>query len=187
VVHGTSIATWAQGHTLYHTELATPVRPRDLPLERVLRGEAITGVEFVLRDAHHDQNCWLNVVGWPIYDAQGTLTHGVIVCQDISERKQAEHAAQLVQERFAMLTARMPVGIFRTDAQGDCLFVNQRWLAMTGLTPEEAMGKGWVRAVHPDDRDALFIELHRVAREGLEFSMEYRFQRPDGTITWVQS
>ena len=27
-----------------------------------------------------------------------------------------------------------------------------RWEALTGLTMEESLGTGWIRALHPDDR-----------------------------------
>ena len=38
---------------------------------------------------------------------------------------------------------------------GRAEFLNQRWLAYTGLTAGHAAGFGWVEAVHPDDRKGL--------------------------------
>src|SRR5215510_4676341 len=56
-------------------------------------------------------------------------------------------------EPFRILAEVAPVGMFLTDETGDCLFVNRRWCEMAGLTPTEAAGKGWTRALHPEDAE----------------------------------
>ena len=42
-----------------------------------------------------------------------------------------------------------------TDAAGACIYLNGAWYAYTGQTETEALGRGWLDAVHPDDRAAL--------------------------------
>jgi PAS domain S-box-containing protein len=85
-----------------------------------------------------------------------------------------------------MLARASPVGIFRTDGRGRCLYVNERWCAIAGLTPEQARGDGWAQALHPADRDRVFAEWHDAVAADRPFRSEYRFRRPDGTTTWVQ-
>ncbi|HEY9660931.1 MAG TPA: PAS domain S-box protein, partial [Allocoleopsis sp.] len=75
--------------------------------------------------------------------------------------------------------------IFRTDIHGDCLYTNTRWCELAGLSPEAAQGKGWVRALHPDDHDRIFAEWYRATELNLPFLSEYRFQAPDGKVSWV--
>lgn len=95
-------------------------------------------------------------------------------------------AAQADTERtFTSLATSSPVGIFRTDAAGECLSVNDRWTAITGVTDAEAKGFGWTRALHPDDCDRVLAEWAAVAGTGSEFKSEYRFRRLDGETTWV--
>ena len=84
-----------------------------------------------------------------------------------------------------MLVTQAPVGIFQTDDLGDCLFVNPRWLEITGLSLAEAIGKGWSKALHPDDRERIYEEWYEAAQSGREFALEYRFQSPSGKVTWV--
>jgi PAS domain S-box-containing protein len=97
-----------------------------------------------------------------------------------------EDPIRTTASRFQILTEQAPVGIFLTDANGDCKFVNRRWEEITGLTAEEARGSGWARAIHPDDSERLFAEWYTAANEGREFASEYRFQTPDGKVRWVQ-
>lgn len=87
--------------------------------------------------------------------------------------------------RFRTLTSHAPVGIFQTDPKGHCLFVNERWCEMAGMTPEEAKGAGWARALHPEDRERVFNEWYDATKAGRKFAAEYRFQTPQGKVTWL--
>ena len=101
------------------------------------------------------------------------------------EQKQAEIALQKSEKRWATLTETAPVGIFLTDTEGGCLYVNQSWSEITGINLSDASGKGWIKSLHPEDRDRIFAEWDRAIQNNLSFSSEYRFTRPDGKITWV--
>lgn len=91
-----------------------------------------------------------------------------------------------IDARYQTLAEVSPVGIFYTDASGDCLYVNECWCQITGMTCAEAFGKGWVQGIHPDDRDRIFAEWYRAIEEKLQFKSEYRFQHLDnGNVTWV--
>ncbi|HEY9600314.1 MAG TPA: GAF domain-containing protein [Allocoleopsis sp.] len=83
------------------------------------------------------------------------------------------------------LIALLPIGIFHADAEGHYRWVNDRWCEMSGVPAAEAQGKGWTQALHPDDKSRVFAEWYRAVQEHLPFQSEYRFQRPDGKITWV--
>jgi PAS domain S-box-containing protein len=108
----------------------------------------------------------------------------VISCRDITDRKRAEEALRAREREFASLAAAAPVGIFRTNAQSSTIYVNELWCDIAGMTREEAMGDGWVEALHPDDRMQVFQEWHYATQNQLTFKSEFRYQRPDGTITW---
>jgi diguanylate cyclase (GGDEF)-like protein/PAS domain S-box-containing protein len=86
--------------------------------------------------------------------------------------------------RSAVLDA-LPAGIFETDADGQCRFVNQRWQAYAGMSAEAALGSGWIGAIHPADRDHLVAEWHAAVADSREFDIEFRFLRPDGTTMWA--
>ncbi len=100
---------------------------------------------------------------------------------DITPDKRTE--VNLERLEYAIKIA--PVGIFRTDTEGNCIYVNDRWCEIAGLTPEEAFGQGWEKGLHCEDKASIVVEWCKSAREKRPFAMQYRFQRPDGQVTWV--
>ena len=101
------------------------------------------------------------------------------------ERRRQEQALRLSEEHYHLLARLAPVGIFRTDAEGHCTYVNNRWCDIAGIGPEQACGEGWARAIHPDDRQYIFERWYATAKSDLPFREECRMQRPDGVTTWV--
>ncbi|MBD3881213.1 PAS domain S-box protein [Phormidium tenue FACHB-886] len=108
----------------------------------------------------------------------GTIT-------DISDRKQAEIELRESERRYATLAALSPVGIFHTDAYGNCLYANERWRNIAGLSEAEAMGDGWIRSIHPDDRHRIAAGWEQAIHSDQPFQVEYRFRSASGNITWV--
>ncbi|MEO1349418.1 MAG: EAL domain-containing protein [Cyanobacteria bacterium J06635_15] len=121
----------------------------------------------------------------PILDGSGQATLIIVEGHDVSDRKQVEVELRESQKHYASLAAASPVGIFRTDAQGDCLYVNEKWCSIAGMSPEAAHGQGWSEAIHPDDRARVFEEWYQATQTNQPFQAEYRFRTPTGTITWV--
>ncbi|MEA5463736.1 hybrid sensor histidine kinase/response regulator [Leptothoe sp. PORK10 BA2] len=100
--------------------------------------------------------------------------------------RESEAALRQSQHQYQSLAETSPVGIFRTDTQGNYVYVNRQWCDMTGLTFEQArQTESLTHALHPDDRDHVVQAWQAALKKGLPFRLEYRFQRPNGTITWV--
>jgi diguanylate cyclase (GGDEF)-like protein/PAS domain S-box-containing protein len=121
----------------------------------------------------------------PLKDAGGRITQFVSTGKNITERMQAEIALHESERRYHAMAEISPVGIFRADADGKCLYVNRRWCEIAGMTPEEARGDGWARGLHPEDRARIAAEWQRAVREGRRFQAEYRYRTPAGAVTWV--
>ncbi|WP_322818872.1 PAS domain S-box protein [Tepidiforma sp.] len=80
---------------------------------------------------------------------------------------------------------RFPVGIFETDLRGACLRVNHRWTTLTGQTPQQALGYGYLDAVHPEDRPRLIEATRQHIESDRPLRIEYRILRSDGAQRWV--
>ncbi|HCF29891.1 MAG TPA: hypothetical protein DEV81_22425, partial [Cyanobacteria bacterium UBA11049] len=128
---------------------------------------------------------WAQSQGKVFYDQNGQPMRMAGIDIDITERKRAEVALRESEQRYATLAQISPVGIFRTNVHGDCLYTNARWCELAGLTAEEAQGKGWLKALHPDDRERVYAQWYRAAESNVPFWSEYRFQTAEGVVSWL--
>lgn len=99
--------------------------------------------------------------------------------------KLIETALEDAERHYCTLTEVAPVGIFHTAPDGDCLYVNNRWCEITGISSTAASGKGWLRALHPEDVKRVRQEWYDAANTNSLFRSEYRFVQPNGTVKWV--
>ncbi len=109
----------------------------------------------------------------------------VCICRDVSDRKRSEREVIASQRRYSILANASPVGIFQTDAVGNCTYVNERWSQITGLTLEEAQDDGWLKVIHPQDRERFRQEWDHAAGQNVIFQSEYRFCNSWGEVNWV--
>src|SRR5262249_15246755 len=89
------------------------------------------------------------------------------------------------EERFRLLSAASPVGIFEMDAAGGCTYVNHRWEQISGLGFDASRGGGWLEALHPDDRPGVAARWSAAVERGESFSEGFRIRTTDGTERWA--
>ncbi len=113
------------------------------------------------------------------------ISFGMDRIDEEARRLQAEEALQISEKRFRTLSEMAPVGVYMTDEKGNCIYANQYWLDVAGLSLDEALGRGWLRGVHPEDRENIIKMWDDMAGAGEKWGHEYRFLAPGGKITWV--
>ncbi len=91
------------------------------------------------------------------------------------------------EEELRTLMHLYPVGIFRLNADSECVYVNDRWCEIAGLSANQAFGSNWINSVHPEDREKFSREWRRAIFKNREFKAESRFLRKDGAVIWVLS
>jgi PAS domain S-box-containing protein len=129
------------------------------------------------------------------------------VARDISERKNAEEELKQKNEELTLANEKLfkakklaeegevkvksfieqsPIAIYITDLDGNCTYANPKWLEYAGMELSEAMEKGWVKALHPDDRESVTEKWYKSVQNKGNWSYEYRFIDKKGKTTWVE-
>jgi PAS domain S-box-containing protein len=149
-------------------------------LERIRRGESIDHYETI-RKRKDGTLLDISLTVSPIYDSDGRIIGASKVARDITTRLEAERKLRESEERFSKAFKASPLILTISSlATGKLLEVNDTFIAVTGYTREEAVGKTtldlglWAR---PSDRDA---ELEIIRNDGEVASTEYAFRMRDG-------
>ncbi|WP_230292058.1 PAS domain-containing protein [Croceicoccus sp. Ery5] len=119
------------------------------------------------------------------FDGEGRPVGLVGHISDVTQTTRYRHALEDAERRFTTLANASPVGIWRTNARGDTLFVNRAFKAMTGLADGQWEGSHWITAIHPDDFDRVVTSWKDIVAQKAAFEGEWRWRRPDGSIVWV--
>jgi PAS domain S-box-containing protein len=108
-----------------------------------------------------------------------------VVARDITILYNANKALKDSEELFRTLTLNAPVGIYQLDADGNSTFINQRWFEIIGLDPTGTTRDDRFKTIHPDDFPWVSETWATAIREGLEFTLEFRYKTPAKGVTWV--
>ncbi len=87
--------------------------------------------------------------------------------------------------RFKTLTRLAPVGILELDNHWRCLYANDKWCELSRLSMDEALGDGWIDAIHLDDVDDTLTSMCDAIGRQQIFEKEVRLQTPLGQLTWI--
>ena len=110
---------------------------------------------------------------------------GGLLLASLRERDAAA-ARALDSERWVRaITEASPLIVWSATPEGERDFHNQRWFDITGATPEQSAGHGWLQFVHPADRDRVERHWSRSVRCGEAYETEYRLRTADGSYRWM--
>ncbi len=167
------------------TPLALHERPSMIALRE---GRACHGVIQGIRALDGTLRwCLTNAV--PLYHSgdDGPPYAVALMFSDITERQKAEDELRQSEERFRTLADALPVGVYHADATGDLLYVNPRWVEISGTGLDQAGDVKSLHRVHPDDLEAFRAELRRAFADHSPFHARYRLRSATGEERWVSS
>lgn len=167
------------------------VHPDDLyiieRMERRLKGEDVPPrSEFRL--LHSDGSIrWMEVHAARIEYKESPAVQIVFV--DISERKSAEEALKLSEERLRIALDAANEGIWEWNPQTSKTYYNPRWFTMLGYKPDELPHnyETWRLLLHPDDRDLAEMFVDEKIQVGSDFAFEFRMRAKDNKWIWIES
>ncbi len=170
------------GWSIFHRDGETPARPEDLPLTRALRqGEAVSHQHWVLRGddgAARRVQC----TAAPVRDGAGRIAGGLLAWGE----PLAQHGTSPppMDARYRALVETGALAVWTATADGSLISIGG-WAALTGQSPAEVIGWGWLDAVHPEDRPLVHDRWSRAIASGRVYEAEYRLRGPHGECRWT--
>ncbi len=121
-------------------------------------------------------------------DNKGRARRIIGTFSDITERRCAEEALRISEERFRLAMDASNDGIWDYDITTDTCYVSPPFFRMLGYVPGEiSIASGnWPSFLHPDDRD----RTHSLKQDCYEnrcqnFEIEYRVKAKNGSWKWI--
>jgi PAS domain S-box-containing protein len=90
--------------------------------------------------------------------------------RDITEQKTVLDAVQLSEQRLQALVAASAEVVWTSDPSGALKTITPSWTELTGQSGDEALGFGWVAAIHAEDRGT----MTRLWKEAIANRARYR-------------
>jgi PAS domain S-box-containing protein len=136
-------------------------------------------------DAAKDpQDRWVSTTKTLLRNTHGKIVGFVGIDRDITERRQAEEALRLSEEKHRGIFMNAPFGIFRTTMDGKLVSANPAIAHMLGYdTPEElieTVNRESVAEVLLEDLEGRLLFVDDESRKGQWRSVEGRFRRKRG-------
>ncbi|MFZ0690887.1 MAG: PAS domain S-box protein, partial [Acidobacteriaceae bacterium] len=131
---------------------------------------------------------WVETYAAPRFSPDGEFLGLVGTSKDITDRKQAEQAVQVSEEKFRQLAENIHEVFWMMNAEGtEILYVGPAYEQIWGRTCASLYSSpmDWMEAIHAEDREhAHAIFLRQLQGEVID--SEYRILTPDGQEKWIR-
>ncbi|MGY6499950.1 MAG: diguanylate cyclase domain-containing protein [Acidimicrobiales bacterium] len=139
----------------------------------------------VSRDGDSVQHVTISVRTIPGDD--GRITGYAVGLSDVSEVAHALEEVRRSEARFRLLTSALPVGVFRTDRNGDLFWANDRMSEISGYDVSETKGMSVFGFTHTEDQDLVYHRAQEALLRRTPLESTHRFVSRDGTVRWVMA
>jgi PAS domain S-box-containing protein len=144
-------------------------------------------VDIAVRMRQHDGVYrWQHLLAEPSRCSNGDVINWYLIGIEIEETIKAQQAVAASEREARELLDRLP-GRFATRTAADFDFINRQILEETGTTLEGIQNLGFLRFIHPDDRDRVTEGHLRSVQEKSAHDTTYRWADRGGEYRWRHS
>ena len=127
---------------------------------------------------------WFLVRYHPLRDEQGQILRWYAGGTDIDDRKRAEEALRKSEQELRLLIETLPAMVWRTSADGEPDYINQRYADYLGRPLAALAQEKWREIVHPDDVATASREWSWARETETPLDTTCRFRKADGEYRW---
>jgi PAS domain S-box-containing protein len=99
---------------------------------------------------------------------------------DAIEAWRNREALRESERMYRAIGESMEYGVWTAEPDGANTYLSESFLKLTGLTLEEAAGRGWTRVIHPDDLGPMLAKWTACLADGGKWDHEFRVRGTDG-------
>ena len=159
-------------------------------LQQVYRtGEPVIYQEVPLEMARQEggpvEECFFTFTYQARRNMDGMVDGILAFAYEVTDQVRARRVVEKSEQYLRRMADSVPAMIWLTDADGQCIYLNQQWYDYTGQTEAEGIGMGWLNAVHPADMAATRKIFLNASAQQAPFSVLYRQRRQDGRFRWA--
>ena len=153
----------------------------------------IENTRRALAGESHVSTNWVGVLAFethyaPLRDAKGAVIGATGVSTDVTERKRADEALRLSDQRLQEAVRASGIGIYDHDHDADTIYWSPRQRENYGWGPDEPVTlQRFVDQVFPEDRERIADAVRRAhdpAGDG-RFDVEHRIVHRNGEVRWL--
>ena len=102
------------------------------------------------------------------------------------ERKRAEKKLRESEARLSLAAESANAGLWTLDPETGQIWATDKLYELLGLSPSDGMNLDkFLALVHLEDRETVNRVIQEAMRSGNDSGVEYRIQRPDGSVRWI--
>ena len=118
---------------------------------------------------------------FPSHDRESDVNGVAVIAVDVTQQHQAAEALRRSEERYRSLVQAGAQVVWVTKPDGEVAEDSPEWRWITGQSAEEYQTKGWLEAIHPDDRERVEAVWRDSLRSGKVFDNRYRVRSRTGS------
>ncbi len=167
--------------------LSPPENPDDMKfiLRKLKEGKTIENFETA-RIKKNGERIFISLTVSPIINIKNQIIGASSIAHDITKHKQAEKALKYSEQKYKDIFEYAPIGIYRSDQQGNFLTANLAFAKILGYSSvDEILKLNLSKDIYfcADEREKLISKYEPL---GNAADVELRWKKKNGKPIWIQ-